>query len=89
MSSGGPKSELFRPEVQLGLGLIYQLGILWESTRGSTSDPQDPPEVSSEAFGVGGSEIFGLELMLCGGGSCSFSVAVFCHPFAKGAFSLW
>lgn len=63
--------------MQLRLGSIYQLEILWESPRGYSSDPQDPPEVSSGASGVGGSEIFGLELMLCGGGSCSFYVTLF------------
>lgn len=63
--------------MQLGLGSVYHLEILWESPGGSTSDPQDPSEVSTGASGVGGSEIFGLELMLCEGGPCSFYVTLF------------
>lgn len=47
------------------------------SWRFSGSHQEDPPEVSSEAFGLGGSEIFGLELMLSGGGCCSFYVSLF------------
>lgn len=46
--------------------------------------------VDSEASRVGGSGIFGLELILFGGMLLLvFCYLFFCHPFAKGAFSFW